>query len=146
MKTIIATVAAAFFALNVAAHNPGIAPDNYCVKSINGKMVVEKNGNAIKKEIKFKDGTCLEPDGTVIMTSGKRVMLKEGECVNETSVLNLDKHRNENWHKKGVSDKGANDHGIKDNTKDHKATKDQKAKPEKKKSADDEFDYDYPKK
>jgi hypothetical protein len=89
------------FALNVAAYNTGIDPGNYCVKSINGKMCVEKDGSAITKEIKFKDGTCLEPNGTVIMTDGKKVTLKEGECVNETSVLNLSKHRDNKWNKPG---------------------------------------------
>jgi hypothetical protein len=103
MKTMIVTIVAAMFALNVAAYNTGGGPGNYCVKSNHGKTVVEKNGTAIKKEVRFKDGTCLEPNGTVIMTSGKKLTLKEGECVNETSVLNLAKHRDDKWKKPVVN-------------------------------------------
>jgi hypothetical protein len=95
MRTVIATIAAAFFALNVAAHNPGVDPANYCVKSKNGKTIVEKNGTAITKDIKFKDGTRIKPNGTVYLASGKTVKLKEGECVNESTVSNLSKRRNQ---------------------------------------------------
>jgi len=91
MKTLMVTIAAAFLSWNVAAHNPGNDPDNYCVKSIKGKMVVAHNGTAITKEVTFKDGSRVKPDGTVITTSGKKFMLKEGECVNETSIKNLSK-------------------------------------------------------
>ena len=102
MKTIFVTLAAAIISLNAAAYNTGKDPDNYCVKSMNGKMVVERNGKEVKKEITFKDGSCIKPDGTVIMTDGKKFMLKEGECVNETSVLSLSRHRDDNWHKKNM--------------------------------------------
>jgi hypothetical protein len=158
MKTMIATVVAAMFALNVAAYNTGVGPGNYCVKSIHGKMVVEKDGSAITKEVKFKDGTCIEPNGTVIMTSGKKIALKEGECVNETSVLNLDKHRNENWHKKDLNgkgtdrmkDNGTNDRSGKDFKKDNgtndRSNKDHKTTKPEKKGTDKDYEYDYPKK
>jgi hypothetical protein len=96
MKTLMVTIAAAMMALNVAAHNPGVDPADYCLKKKSGKIMVERNGSAITKEIKFKDGTRLEPNGTVHLTSGKTVKLKEGECVNESSVLDLNKHRNDN--------------------------------------------------
>jgi hypothetical protein len=100
MKTLMVTIAAAMMALNVAARNPGSGTDNYCVKSLNGKTVVEHNGITIKKEVTFKDGSCVKPDGTVILTNGKKYTLREGECVNSTSVLNLGKHRDEMWYKK----------------------------------------------
>src|SRR5438105_12602604 len=100
MKAIIVTIAAAMMALSVAAYNPGNVPDNYCVKSLNGKTVVEHNGITIKKDVFFKDGSCVKPDGTVILTNGRRYTLHEGECVNSTSVLNLNKHRDEKWNKK----------------------------------------------
>jgi hypothetical protein len=93
MRTIMVTIAAAMMALNVAAYNPGVGPDNYCVKNKNGKTIVELNGTTITKEIKFKDGTLIKPNGTVILTSGETVKLKEGECVNETSVMSLSKRR-----------------------------------------------------
>lgn len=95
MKAIMVTIAAAFFSLSVAAHNPGIDPANYCVKSKNGKTIVEYNGTAITKEIRFKDGTCLKPNGTVLLTTGKTVKLKEGECVDENTVMDLSKRKSE---------------------------------------------------
>jgi hypothetical protein len=97
------TIATAMMTLNVAAYDPGRVPDNYCLKSINGKMVLEHNGSIVKKEITFKDGSCVKPDGTVITSDGERLMLKEGECVNSTSVMNLSKHRDDTWHKKNMS-------------------------------------------
>ena len=100
MKTLMVTIAAAMMALNVAAYNPGGGTENYCVKSIKGKTVVECNGAPIKKEIAFKDGSCVKPDGTVILANGRKYTLREGECVNSTSVMNLSKHRDDKWHKK----------------------------------------------
>jgi hypothetical protein len=97
------TIAAAMMGLNVAAYNPGSGPDNYCIKSINGKMVLEHNGAIVKKEITFKDGSCVKPDGTVITADGERLMLKEGECVNSTSVMNLSRHRDDTWYKKNIN-------------------------------------------
>lgn len=87
------TIAAAMVALNVAAYNPGVDPANYCVKSKNGKTIVEHNGTAITKAIKFKDGTSLKPNGTVVLTTGKTLKLKEGECVNEDTVMDLSKRK-----------------------------------------------------
>ena len=98
MKTLMVTIAAAMMALNVAAYNPGNGPGNYCVKSIKGKTVVECNGKPIKKEIMFKNGSCVKPDGSVILANGRKYTLREGECVNSTSIMKLDKHGN--WSKK----------------------------------------------
>jgi hypothetical protein len=95
MRTVIVTIAAALFSLSVAAHNPGVDPANYCVKSKNGKMIVERNGTVITKEIKFKDGTRIKPNGTVYFTTGKTVKLKEGECVNENTIMNLSQPANQ---------------------------------------------------
>jgi hypothetical protein len=95
MRTLMVTIAAAFFSLSVAAHNPGVDPANYCVKTKNGKTIVEYNGTAITKEITFKDGTKIKPNGTVLLATGKTVKLKEGECVNENTVMDLSKRRNE---------------------------------------------------
>src|SRR6185503_12875980 len=93
MKALMVTIAAAMMALNVAAYNGGGDPDNYCVKNKNGKTTVELNGTTITKEIKFKDGTCIKPNGTVVLTTGKTVKLKEGECVNENTITDLSKRR-----------------------------------------------------
>ncbi len=93
MKTLIVTIAAAMMALNVAAYDPGVGPKDYCVKTKNGRTIVESNGKAMRKEITFKDGTCIKPNGTVVLTSGKTVQLKEGECVNESSVMELSESR-----------------------------------------------------
>jgi hypothetical protein len=103
MKACFVTIAAVIISLNAAAYNTGKDPENYCVKSVKGKMVLEHNGKVVKKEINFKDGSCVKPDGTVVLNDGKMLSLKEGECVNETSVLNLSKHRDDNWYKKRPS-------------------------------------------
>lgn len=95
MKTLMVAIAAAFFSLSAAAYNPGEGPDDYCVMNRNGRTVIEHNGKTITRDVRFKNGSVIKPDGTVILASGKRVKLQEGECVDENSVLNLSKHRNE---------------------------------------------------
>lgn len=90
------TIAAAMMALNVAAYNPGIDPKDYCVMNRNGKTVLEHNGKVITKEVKFTDGSRIKPNGTVLLASGKTVKLTEGECVNESSISELSKRRNDN--------------------------------------------------
>lgn len=87
------TIAAALFSLNVAAYNPGEDPTNYCVKNKNGQTIVEHNGTAITSNITFKDGTTIQPNGTVVLTSGETVMLREGECVNEDNVMDLSRKK-----------------------------------------------------
>ena len=86
MKTIFVTIAAALISLNAAAHNPGKDPDNYCVKSKNGKMVVMHNGAELTETIKLSDGTRVKPNGTIVFTNGKRVKLEKGECVDENNL------------------------------------------------------------
>ncbi len=95
MKALMVTIAAAFFSLSVAAYNPGVDPADYCVKSKNGKTVVEKNGTAITKTIKFKDGSSLKPNGTILLASGRTVKLNEGECISESSLKELSKRRSD---------------------------------------------------
>jgi hypothetical protein len=86
MKTIIVTIAAALFSLNAAAYNPGKDPDSYCLKSKNGKTVVMHNGSELTETIKLSDGTKVKPNGTIVFTSGKRVKLEKGECVDENNL------------------------------------------------------------
>lgn len=95
MKALMVTIAAALFSLNVAAYNPGDDPTSYCAKNKNGRTIVEHNGTAITSNITFKDGTTIQPNGTVVLTSGETVMLKEGECVNENTVMDLSKDKGE---------------------------------------------------
>jgi len=95
MRKIMVTIAAAIMALNVAAYNPGIDPKDYCVMNRNGKTVIEHNGKVITKEIKFSDGSRIKPNGTVLLASGKTVKLAEGECVNESTISELSKRKNE---------------------------------------------------
>lgn len=86
MKTLIVTIAAALISLNAAAYNPGKDPDNYCVKSKNGKTIVMHNGRELTETAKLKDGTRVKPNGTIVFTSGKRVKLEKGECVDENNL------------------------------------------------------------
>ena len=94
MKTIMIAVAAAFFSLNVAAHNLGEDPNSYCVMNKNGKTVIEHNGKTITKDVRFKNGSIIKPNGTVLLASGKTVKLQEGECVDENSIKDLSTRKN----------------------------------------------------
>lgn len=94
MKSIMIAVAAAFFSLNVAANNPGKDPDSYCVMTKNGRTVIEHNGKTITRDVKFKNGSVIKPNGTVLLASGKTVKLQEGECVDENSIKELSNRKN----------------------------------------------------
>jgi hypothetical protein len=88
MKKIIVTIAAALMALGAAANNAG-GPGSYCVESRDGKTIVTYNGSELTKKVKLEDGTKLKPNGTVVLASGKRVKLVQGECIDENNLSQL---------------------------------------------------------
>jgi hypothetical protein len=89
MKKLMVTIAATLFSLGVAANNPGKDPDNYCLKNRGGKTIVVHNGSELTRTIELEDGTRVKPNGTIVFTSGKRVKLVQGECVDENNLCHF---------------------------------------------------------
>lgn len=94
MRTLIVTIAAALFSLGVAANNPGKDPGSYCLKNIDGKTIVTHNGSELTRTMKLEDGTRVKRNGTIVLSTGKRVKLVEGECVDENNLAYLSDRKN----------------------------------------------------
>jgi hypothetical protein len=64
----------------------------YCAMLKDGKLMVLKENEAVTADITLKDGSILTLDGTILRKDGTRVILQNGECVDEHGkVLPKDK-------------------------------------------------------
>jgi hypothetical protein len=91
MKKII--LLAAFTAASLMA-NAGDDPKNtkahhekYCTKMKDGMLKVMHEGKAITADVMLADGSTIKPDGMWVKKDGSSMMLKEGQCVDNSGKM-----------------------------------------------------------
>jgi len=59
------------------------ADNTHCYAMINGKMshCTKTAGDPMTKDVTLKNGTMVSTKGEVTMKDGKKMMLKEGQCI-----------------------------------------------------------------
>ena len=64
----------------------------YCAMLKDGKLMLLRENESITADITLKDGSILTTDGAILRKDGTRVLLQNGECVDEQGkVLAKDK-------------------------------------------------------
>jgi hypothetical protein len=92
-KKITIIIAAALFAINTFAIGMGEHPEKYCARMKDGKKVVMHRGEVITSEATLKNGTKIKPDGTVTMSDGSTMTLKDGECIDKDGGMMMEKKK-----------------------------------------------------
>lgn len=59
----------------------------FCAKMVDGKLIVLFDGNILTSEITLDNGTRVKTDGTVVSKDGGRLVLKEGECIEQNGKV-----------------------------------------------------------
>lgn len=94
MKTILfPTMIVMAIAASEADVTKGSSQDEtYCVETRGAKtMVIYGSNRKLEHEITLDNGSRLKPDGVLIRTNGRRVLLQENECVMQDGTV-IDGH------------------------------------------------------
>ena len=87
MKTLLFIIAAGILSLNAIKDLPNQLANSYCAEMKDGIMQIVHDGVAINSDITLSNGTIIKTDGTVISKDGSKVMLSEGDCVDNDGML-----------------------------------------------------------
>src|SRR5436190_10953937 len=68
--------------LNIQVNNV-----KYCATLKDGKMTLHKENEEVASDITLKDGSIMTKDGTVMRKDGTKVLLQNGDCINEKGKL-----------------------------------------------------------
>jgi uncharacterized protein DUF6799 len=87
-KLILVATSICFLAGLVSARQKNFQNDKkndicYCALLKSGKMTLMADGKQLYANVKLDKGIKITIDGTVIYPNGDRVVLKNGECVNQ---------------------------------------------------------------
>ena len=90
MKTLFFIVAAGILSLNAINDLPNKLANSYCAEMRDGILQIVHDGVAISSDITLSNGTTIKTDGTVVSKDGSKVMLSEGDCVDNDGMLMKD--------------------------------------------------------
>ena len=85
MKNVVAFI----FALMMAAPvwSSPVQNEKYCAKMKDGKLTVMQNKAELTIDVTLSNGTVVKTDGEVIRKDGTKLVLKDGECVDNLGNL-----------------------------------------------------------
>lgn len=82
MKKLVLLAVTLFFASGVVLAQDIALDSDYCIL-LNEKVYhyQEEGVNLLKEDLTLKNGTIVNPDGTLVLKNGKQEKLKDGECI-----------------------------------------------------------------
>jgi hypothetical protein len=94
MKNLAVLIAACVLSLNVMAQDPNTKtqtpdqqPVRYCAKMKDGKIMMQQDKKEMTADVTLSNGTTIKTDGTVLKSDGTQIMLKNGECIDNTGNM-----------------------------------------------------------
>jgi hypothetical protein len=60
---------------------------SYCATLVNGKMVIMQDKKIMENTVVLKNGLKISTDGILIKRNGSKVLLTNGECVNQNGIV-----------------------------------------------------------
>ena len=71
-----------------AQHNDKLYQSRYyCAKLRDGVIVVMYQDNPITSDVILDNGSTIKPDGTIITKDGNKLILKDGECIDQSGSI-----------------------------------------------------------
>jgi len=103
MEKLILVIAISFFSLNAFTQDYGQQTQNdskmtsaYCAMLKDGKIMLMAEGKQVYSDVKLADGTKVKTDGTVEKSDKTKILLKNGECIDQDgNVIPADRRKSE---------------------------------------------------
>ncbi|MEP7169290.1 MAG: DUF6799 domain-containing protein [Bacteroidota bacterium] len=103
MKKLILVIAISFLSLSAFTQDYGQQTQNdskmtsaYCAMLKDGKIILMAEGKEVYSDLKLADGTKVKTDGTVEKSDKTKILLKNGECIDQDgNIIPADRRKSE---------------------------------------------------